>query len=304
MAFVVRPFEQSDKANRRVRGKLNAVVDAVNYLLRGEGGTVVYGTSMPPATTIVASGDHITVTEDPTGTWTADHDAPGDADEDNDTSQVSGVAWAQSQEQACTGTTVTLTVSPATLQFDTLGHRAGTTAGDDDEIYFVIPDVLNDLADVDAYPSDGHVLTWDGEKWIADALPEIPSPDDHKVLASVGGDTPDVLDEVLTAGTGITLTTALDGNSVEIGLGDPEDPSTTIDTLGSNSEGSETAATDTWTSGGTNGLALWQTCRVVYNEAGDEKLYEFRRKLTFDKSGRLYSVSGETRIEVDAPEDC
>ena len=81
-------------------------------------------------------------------------------------------------------------------------------------------------------------------------------------------------------------------------------PGASIDTLGSNSEGSETAATDTWTSGGTNGLALWQTCRVVYNEAGDEKLYEFRRKLTFDKSGRLYSVSGETRIEVDAPGDC
>jgi hypothetical protein len=161
---------------------------------------------------------------------------------------------------------VTLTVSPATLQFDTLGHRAGTTAGDDDEISFVIPEVLNDLADVDAYPSDGDVLTWDGETelWIAKALPEAPDPPDP----------------------------------------DAEDPGEDIDTLGGNTEGSETAATDTWTSGGTDGLALWQTCRVVYNEAGDEKLYEFRRKLTFDKSGRLYSVSGETRIEVDAPGSC
>jgi hypothetical protein len=222
--------------------------------------------SVPRAAAVVEGGNHITVTEDPPGTWTVDHDALGDVDGDNDAGLLNSLGLAQSQEQVCTGTTVTLSVGRATLQFDSLGHRAGAIAEDDDDIVFVIPDVLNDLADVDASPSAGDVLTWDGEKWIADALPEAPDPPDP----------------------------------------DAEDPGTSIDTLGDDTEGSDEKATDTWTSGGTNGLALWVTCRVVYNEApGDEKLYEFRRKLTFDKSGRLYSVSGETDpIEVDAPDDC
>lgn len=81
-----------------------------------------------------------------------------------------------------------------------------------------------------------------------------------------------------------------------------EDPDTEIDTLGSSTEGSETAATDTWTAGNVDdhGLALWLVGRVVYSETGDKKIYAFLRKATFDKKGMLYSVSGETRVEVDA----
>ena len=255
----VPPAERGEKIADAWEEMRQAVVTDVSadpsrfLICERDGGRISLGFAFIPC-----SGTHLTFTTASGMAW--NHDEPGDADEDNDTSQVTGVAWAQSQEQKCTGTTVTLTVSPATLQFDTLGHRAGTTAGDDDEIYFVIPEVLDDLADVDAPdPDESDVLTWYGGKWVARALPEAPDPD-------------------------------------------AEDPGTSIDTLGDDTEGSETAATDTWTAGGADGLALWVTCRVVYNDAGDEKLYEFRRKLTFDKSGRLYSASGETRIEVEVPE--
>jgi hypothetical protein len=86
-------------------------------------------------------------------------------------------------------------------------------------------------------------------------------------------------------------------------IGAATDPSTSVTTLGAASEGSETAATDTWTSGGDNGLAEWYVSRVVYNDgAATPTLYAFLRKRTYDKYGRLYAVSAETRITVDVPE--
>lgn len=94
------------------------------------------------------------------------------------------------------------------------------------------------------------------------------------------------------------------GDSTPIGGGCAENPGTNVDTIPAAGavEGGETALTDTWTSSPTgNGLALWVVSRVVYNEAGDQKLYKYFRKLTFDKCGRLWSVSGETRVIVDTP---
>jgi len=44
--------------------------------------------------------------------------------------------------------------------------------------------------------------------------------------------------------------------------------------------------------------------RMAYNDAGDEKLYAFRRVLTFDADGRLSNVSAEIRVEVDVPDEC
>lgn len=79
-----------------------------------------------------------------------------------------------------------------------------------------------------------------------------------------------------------------------------ENPGASIDTLGGSSEGSETASSDTWTAGSANGLDEWYVSRVVYNESGDKVVYAFLRKRTYDKYGRLYSVSGETRVAVDA----
>lgn len=83
-------------------------------------------------------------------------------------------------------------------------------------------------------------------------------------------------------------------------------------TLGAGSEGSETANAATWsravvTSGtdyGDTPLELWTVCRVGYYDAGDETLWAYMRKLTFDASGRLKSVSAETRVSVDVAEAC
>lgn len=83
-------------------------------------------------------------------------------------------------------------------------------------------------------------------------------------------------------------------------------------TVGSSSEGSTTADTATWTrtatTSGTNygdiPLTLWVVGRVVYDHAGDEKLYAMVRSLTFTADGKLNAVSGETQVEIDAPEDC
>lgn len=87
---------------------------------------------------------------------------------------------------------------------------------------------------------------------------------------------------------------------------------TSPNTLGGSTEGSETASTDTWTrnivTSGTNygdsALDIWITCRTVYNHAGDKKLYDMKRKLSFDARGLLIAVSTETRVEVDAAVVC
>ena len=46
---------------------------------------------------------------------------------------------------------------------------------------------------------------------------------------------------------------------------------------------------------------MWIQTRQIFNHSGDKKWYAFLRKFTYDKNGRLYSVSAETRIEIDAP---
>lgn len=87
-----------------------------------------------------------------------------------------------------------------------------------------------------------------------------------------------------------------------------EGPPGSVTTLGGTSEGGasdrdenalENALDDFWTAGGATGLMLYCTSRVVYNETGDKKLYAYVRKMTFDKTGKLYQVSEETRVEVD-----
>lgn len=72
-------------------------------------------------------------------------------------------------------------------------------------------------------------------------------------------------------------------------------------------EGSETAQTDSWdiTSQGANdGTTAALTTRIVYNHAGDKKVYGFYRVFTWDSVGLLCSWSAETRYEVDAAESC
>lgn len=82
--------------------------------------------------------------------------------------------------------------------------------------------------------------------------------------------------------------------------------------IGISPEGTTTANADTWdrsivTSGANYGdvaMNMQVITRVVYDHAGDEKLYGFYRTLRFAADGKLASVTAETRYEIDAPEDC
>lgn len=76
-------------------------------------------------------------------------------------------------------------------------------------------------------------------------------------------------------------------------------------TIGSSTEGSEAADTETWditNQGSNDGAVAWITTAIVYNEAGDQILYEFRRPFTWDSDGRLVSIGAETRITTETPE--
>ena len=74
-----------------------------------------------------------------------------------------------------------------------------------------------------------------------------------------------------------------------------------VQAMGANSLGAEAASGDTWTAGGTDGLALWIETRARYYHAGDQKWYAYSRLFTWDALGKLYSVSAETRIDVEDP---
>jgi hypothetical protein len=84
--------------------------------------------------------------------------------------------------------------------------------------------------------------------------------------------------------------------------GSAENPET-YDTIGGTTEGNEGEQTDTWTAGDTKGLWLYVQTRQGYYHGGDKKWYAYVRKLVFDLNGGLYSVSAETRVEIDAPEE-
>jgi hypothetical protein len=87
-------------------------------------------------------------------------------------------------------------------------------------------------------------------------------------------------------------------------LGAPADPGATVTTFGAAALGVEAASTaSNWVAGGTNGLAMWIETRARYYSAGTQIWYAYARLFTFDKYGRLYSVSGnETRFAVEVPE--
>jgi len=72
-------------------------------------------------------------------------------------------------------------------------------------------------------------------------------------------------------------------------------------------EGAEAAQTDTWSrtsQGDKDGVDVKVTCRVAYNESGDEKLYGYYRTFGFDSAGRLQTISAETRYIIDTPDEC
>jgi len=56
--------------------------------------------------------------------------------------------------------------------------------------------------------------------------------------------------------------------------------------------------------GVTLGLTITQSTGIAYYHTGDKKIYSYVRDFTYDSSGKLVSVSAETRVEVEAPTDC
>lgn len=80
---------------------------------------------------------------------------------------------------------------------------------------------------------------------------------------------------------------------------------TSPDTVSSAAEGSEAAESTTWTRDTTRTpVDVWIQTRTAFYHAGDEKLYGYFRKFSYDSLGHLYAISAETRVEIDVPEDC
>lgn len=92
----------------------------------------------------------------------------------------------------------------------------------------------------------------------------------------------------------------LDNAAAKLKLKPPRS-SDTATTVGSNAEGNESADTASFAASGSNACEVWITSRVGYWHAGGKILYGFARLLKFDLHGRLYSVSGETRYNIDTP---
>jgi hypothetical protein len=73
--------------------------------------------------------------------------------------------------------------------------------------------------------------------------------------------------------------------------------------LGTNDPNQETAQSDSWTCDGSTAVAFYVT-RSAYNYAGDKKFYQFDRTVKVDKTGKIYSISAETRRIIDTPDAC
>jgi len=65
----------------------------------------------------------------------------------------------------------------------------------------------------------------------------------------------------------------------------------------------EAAQTDTWDVN-LGCVKVTRLYRMAYDHEGDEKLYAYYRDETYGAEGRLMKISAETRVEIDAPEEC
>ena len=69
----------------------------------------------------------------------------------------------------------------------------------------------------------------------------------------------------------------------------------------------ETAQSDTWDitdQGDNDGVQVRLQTRMVYDDTSDEILYAFFRTFKYDNIGRLISISAETRVTIEIPEEC
>lgn len=130
---------------------------------------------------------------------------------------------------------------------------------------------------------------------------------DVKVKVSENDTVADFLEEKLTVNENkwLKLSVVNDGEEEDLLIEHIGPVAGAVDTIGVNSEGTEAAYTNTYNATTSeNGLDLYAMVRVAYYDAGDEILYGYIRKLTFDVNGHLVSVGAETRISIDVPLEC
>ena len=96
------------------------------------------------------------------------------------------------------------------------------------------------------------------------------------------------------------LTVKKNGTTVsweDAGGGAAENPSSKTN-LANAAPGTSSTNSGTWTAGGSNGVTVRYHTRTMWSGT---YLYGFYRDMVFDKNGRLYSVSAETRYTIDTP---
>ena len=97
------------------------------------------------------------------------------------------------------------------------------------------------------------------------------------------------------------LTVAMGGKALSWEDAGPMNPSSKT-SLTVSGEGSAAAQTTSWTFGGTQGVQVTLQTRTYYDHtASTPVLYGYYRTFTFDRNGKLYSISAETRYEIDTP---
>lgn len=100
-------------------------------------------------------------------------------------------------------------------------------------------------------------------------------------------------DRVLVMKSGVLTLSLVNQRDV----GKATDPGSSVTSL-TPSVNTSSADETTWTAGGDNGVVVRRQTRTRWNGT---TLYGFYRDETYDRFGRLYSVSAETRYEIDVP---
>ena len=159
--------------------------------------------------------------------------------------------------------------------------------------------------DVDRRNQDGTTLALD-----IDAVKEECGSADvaaNKIVKTDGNGQLAELADVLTSNQtkDKVLTVEKGGSTVTWEDAGPKDPSTaktSLTTTANGGEGNAAAQTNTWTFGGTNGVAVTVQTRTYYDHtASTPVLYGYYRTFTFDRNGKVYSISAETRYTIDQP---
>ena len=125
----------------------------------------------------------------------------------------------------------------------------------------------------------------------------IKSDDNGELAALVSLLTTDATkDKVLTVAKGGTAVTWEDAAAQN--HSSPKD----LTVSGEGSAAAKTGSSNQWTCDGTQGVTFTVQTRTYYDHtASTPVLYGYYRTFTFDRNGRLYSVSAETRYEIDTP---